>query len=601
MDAPLVCNQLSSYEEQQSNVKGIYTMPVRTRWISPGESRAFSLQRLSPLPKALLLALATGVAIALLVGGLDFHSQSLALDRGEITRAAALQGALHTAELPVLIGATAIFAASFTWLSVGGTLGAWFALGAGAMSGVGVHGALHNFQLHPAEAATPIRQAALPDPAPNSSAPALPAETAGIRRDEEESRRLLFAKHRFNGPYNDRVLLLGMNKEASTSEYRRLRRITDISLIVDSGRQDQVTLNGQHYDLRSNAGVDKFARSLGLPPQTTERTAQALKSCDRMARDEMAQLAAKWARAEKGQVVLPSRLMLGGHSNGDGVWGDNNGSLRLGPLLQLAEAMPRAACQIEDLLVTGCYTGGELTMEQYRYIFPQVKTIWAYENQAPGSDTGAMLHQTGWVAATRGRSTGLTRAIAQGDQKKIAIWTKTRGYSAWEPPLDTNALRGKVQWLQQHAFYPAFNGLPTTDIDGFHIPIEITDPHAGLVRQYYGWLVRLTQRKDLSEEERARWIAKKHQTIRLLYYNETVAPRFMREHAAAIRAGYAAVGLTPPDYASLRRGAALKQIKRFAYKVQSTPHAKPEAKETLELLKRGLWHHDPEVIPDGWV
>ena len=35
------------------------------------------------------------------------------------------------------------------------------------------------------------------------------------------------------------------------------------------------------------------------------------------------------------------------------------------------------------------------------------------------------------------------------------------------------------------------------------VPIRITDPHTGLVRQYYSWLVRLTQNKRLPEEERA--------------------------------------------------------------------------------------------------
>ncbi len=576
-------------------------MSERPRWDSSKSPRALPFGNLSPLPKAMLLALFAGALIALVAGGLAFHAQSLALADASITNAAALRQAWQVAELPVAIGSVAVFAFAFIWLSVGGTMGAWFGMGAALMSGIGVHGVVNNFQFNGKEP-SPERLAMAPANEKTSNLQmALEDDSESMQRDEAERRRLLFAKHRFTGPYNDRVLLLGMNTDASTSEYHRLKKLTDISLIVDSGSQDRISYNKRRYDLRSDAGIDNFVRSLGLPKETTVRTAGSLKACDSMARDELAQLVIWWARAEKGQAVLPSRLMLGGHSNGDGVWGDNNGSLRLGPLLKLAEAMPRAACQIEDLLVTGCYTGGELTMEQYRYVFPQVKTIWAYENQAPGADNGAMLHQLGWINATRGRSVGLTRDIAQWDKKKIAIWTKSRGYDAWQAPLDTNALRGKVQWLQQNAFYPAFNGLPTTEIDGFKVPIEISDPHTGLVRQYYGWLVRLTQRKDLPDDERARWIANKHQTIRLLYFNETVAPRFMREYGVDIRKGYAAMGMNAPDYSTLRRGAALQQIKQFAYKVKGAPKANADAVKALGLLKRGLWNLDPKVIPDGWV
>src|SRR5690606_16835366 len=114
------------------------------------------------------------------------------------------------------------------------------------------------------------------------------------------------------------------------------------------------------------------------PANQTRAVIVALKACEKNARDELGQIAVAWLRAEKGGII-PSRLVLAGHSNGDGVWGDNNGSLRLGPLRLLAQAMPRAARQVEDAFVAGCYSGGEVTMEQYGLILPQVKTIWAYE------------------------------------------------------------------------------------------------------------------------------------------------------------------------------------------------------------------------------
>jgi hypothetical protein len=281
------------------------------------------------------------------------------------------------------------------------------------------------------------------------------------------------------------------------------------------------------------------------------------------------------------------------------VWGDGNGSLRLGPLRLLAQAMPRAARQVEDAFVTGCYSGGEVTMDQYRLILPQVKTIWAYEAQAPGVDNGGALDQAGWEAATRGRVVNvLPKNIAA---KHMAVWNSKRGYVAFKPPMGVNELRGKVEWMQKNFFAPAFQGKSHTRVDNFNIPIEITDPQTGLVRQYYSWLCRLTQTRDLPPHERVTWNQRKHQTIRLIYYSSTVAPRFTEHFANDIRRGYAAMGLTPPNYANLNRGRALSQIQAYARTVKQKPNAPREARKLASILQRGLGELDPEVIPDGWV
>ena len=405
----------------------------------------------------------------------------------------------------------------------------------------------------------------------------------------------------YNGPFNDRVLYLGMNVDATRSATRSMSRHAAVTVITDDGPQDRVRNGNKLYDLRQKNGINAFAASLGVDKTAQAGVVRALNMCEKDAKDELGELAKVWAAGEKG-AVIPSRIVLAGHSNGDGVWGDNNGSLRLGPLLELSRALPHATAQIEDAFVTGCYGGGEVTMDQYLLIFPRAKTIWAYDAQAPGVDNGATLDQGGWEKATRGRAYNFKDSKSASLGKTMAVWNYKTGYHAATPPLNVDDLRGKVQWMEEHFYQLAFKGQDYTyDADGFKIPIRITDPHTGPVRQYYSWLVRLTQNKKLPEDERAFWVEKKHQAIRLLYFSDTVTPAFTKHYQKQLATGYAKMGLKAPDFARMSRGAALKEINAFNAKLQKTPGAPADSQQLGILLERGLKELDPSLIPDGWV
>ena len=403
----------------------------------------------------------------------------------------------------------------------------------------------------------------------------------------------------YHGPYNDRVVYLGMNADATSTAVRQMRRHAEVSVISNVGPQDQVRVGGKLYDLRGKAGIAAFSQSLGLPAKNTAGVRRALQMGEPGAKDELGDLAVIWAGGEKG-AQMPSRLVLAGHSNGDGVWGDGNGSLRLGPLLELSRALPHATAQIEDAFVTGCYSGGEVTMDQYLLIFPRAKTIWAYEAQAPGVDNGATLDQAGWEEATRGRQYILTDKASASAGKRMAVWNYKNGFHG-SGALDLDKLRGKVQWMDENFYRPAFHGEQYAYADGFKIPIGITDPYTGPVRQYYSWLVRLTQHKNLPEDERAYWVEKKHQAIRLLYFSKTVAPAFEQHFRAELARGYAKLSLKAPDYAHLSRAAALREIAQFQAKLQKTPDAPADSQQVGVLLERGLGELDPAIVPDGWV
>ena len=405
----------------------------------------------------------------------------------------------------------------------------------------------------------------------------------------------------YKGPFNDRVVYLGMNIDATRRAARQMSRNADVTVITDDGPQDRVRNGDKLYDLRGRNGRAAFAASLGLDKTARAGVLRALEMCEKDARDELGELAKVWAAGEKG-AKIPSRIVLAGHSNGDGVWGDNNGSLRLGPLLELSRALPHATAQIEDAFVTGCYGGGEVTMDQYLLIFPRAKTIWAYDAQAPGVDNGATLDQAGWETATRGRAYNFKNVNGTATGKKMAMWNYKTGYHSPSPPLNVDDLRGKVQWMEENFYQLAFKGQEYTyDAEGFKIPIRITDPHTGPVRQYYSWLVRLTQQKTLPEDERAFWVEKKHQAIRLLYFSETVAPAFVKHHGQEIRRGYAKMGLNTPDFGKMSRATALKEIKSFNAKLQKRPNAPADSQQLGVLLERALGELDPALVPDGWV
>jgi hypothetical protein len=513
------------------------------------------------------------------------HSSGRRPERGgEAMKALAGETALWGAA-----GGTAGLTGAVAYGLIGGPAGAIAAVGGAALVGASTYSAL------PAIAAMPRQMNA---PEEENWALAAAAYTPVFGDDSIKNEAPPVAPI-YYGPRNDRILYLGMNADSTSVAVSHLRRRADVTMITNGRVQDGVTVGGKFYDLRTKKGIAQFAAQFRFNSGTTAKIRTAFENCEKDAKDELAQLALVWASGERG-AHIPSRMVLAGHSNGDGVWGDNNGSLRLGPLLQLSRAFPHATSQIEDAMVTGCYSGGEVTMDQYLLIFPRAKTIWAYEHQAPGVGTGATVDQAIWEAATKGRRAEFAD-LTTPTGKKFAMWVQGR-YKAEKMRLNVADLRGKVQWMEQHFLEPAFEGQEyAKDDGGYHIPIRITDPHTGLVREYYSWLVRLTQNRLLPEDERPIWVAKKHQTIRLLYYGQTVAPRFTNYYRTEIREGYAKMGMKAPDYATLDRKDALINIRHFTAKVEAKKNAPHESQELATLLKRGLEDLDPSVIPDGWV
>lgn len=393
---------------------------------------------------------------------------------------------------------------------------------------------------------------------------------------------------------NNDVVLVGMNATSKHEVDSLKARGVNVTHVKDGAVNDAITTgtgaNKATHDLTTKEGATTFALTLGLPADQTAKIADVIQGAGSDARDEMAQIAQIWAGAEKGGQI-PSRMVLSGHNVGSGTWGDDNGMLRFDQLGKLAEAMPRAARSVEDLHLSACYSGGQPLMEKYQGMFPNAKTIWAYTGSAPGSYSGATTHLARWDAATRGTKESLSLALAANTRKgeNVAVWSKDAGYIDGRPVSPIADVRSEV--TRAESTFNSFNSGAQ----------KVVDTQSGPLREYYNSVQRLLQHPELPAAERPQLEARRDQTIRLIYFSKTVAPKFADHHAGAIREGFTAAGMTPPDFKTLSRADAMAQVKAFEDKLSTMSPKPAAASRLLPLLTDGLRDLKPTQIPEGWV
>lgn len=389
------------------------------------------------------------------------------------------------------------------------------------------------------------------------------------------------------------IVYLGMN-EGAAHEVSSLRAALGSSAAVTflsaSSKADVVRLGNVEYDLTTPAGRDGYVQKLGLSGDRAVALAKILEEGGDNARDELAQLARTFVEAESGHRFI-ERIVLSGHSVGYGVWGDGNGTVTLGDLAKLTTLFPRAAAQVQDLLMAACYSGGEDAMDKYRAMFPNLKTIWAYDGSAPGSASGAVPHITRWERGTRGPSTdNLRRESATHTRKgeNVAVWTATRGYANGQPPREIAEVRAE---------YEASRAVVAEFQSGAQV---VTNPGEGPLRDHYNHIQRLLSRRDVPADERAALTAERDVVIRLIYY-KNVSTMFQATHKATIQAGFAELGLPAPDFAKLSRKEALEVIAAFDAALAGKEQPSRALTFLGQILHQGLSDLKPAYIPDGWV
>lgn len=396
---------------------------------------------------------------------------------------------------------------------------------------------------------------------------------------------------------NDKVLFVAVNNSEahkSTFESDQLQnRGVNVKVVQDAQTPDTITTRDARgravtHDLTTPEGRTSFALTLGLPAEQTRAIADAIGEGGADIKDEMAQIAQVWAEAEKGGQA-PSRMVFSGHHVGYGVYGENNGSLDWPLVKKLADAMPRGARSVEDLLIAGCYSGGQAAMEKYQTMFPNVKTIMAYSGSSPGAYSGATAHQKAWERATRGDRETIDRNIFQGMRKgeNVTVWTKTHGFNDGNPPASLDQLRTGMQ-SGQARYEQALRG-----------EVEVGDPQTGPTREFYTATQRLLQHPDLPAAERAQLEKQRDQTIRLIFY-PVVSTHFANHHGTRVSAGFQALGLQAPNFKTMSRPEALQAINEFQAKLASTNPAPAAATSVADLLA-GFKDLRNSVIPDTWV
>lgn len=312
-------------------------------------------------------------------------------------------------------------------------------------------------------------------------------------------------------PRNDDILAVVMNPTA-VPEATALARDTagtgiEVLTVVDNpGRT--ISANGQQINLRSAQGVQQFVATLGLPPEQQQKIEAVL---SRAAIDSpgslevLAGIAQVWSAAERGEATAPSRLLITGHHVGPGVVGKGD-PLVWNHLLALAQAMPTAAAQVEDLNVSGCYTGGQHLRETYEAIFPQLDTVWAYTLQAPSTHRGALPQQKAWEEQTRGpdASTGRTlKNLHEQDGDKL----RSAQFYATTVPSFSRPLQPLREALQMK------EGLCQQYLSG---PREPEHAQYGPLREYYNQVQELLQQTGVPPQERAHWEARRDRVIAIL-------------------------------------------------------------------------------------
>lgn len=106
------------------------------------------------------------------------------------------------------------------------------------------------------------------------------------------------------------------------------------------------------------------------------------------ARDELLQLGVALFRMGDGRLAA-DRLVLSGHSSGYAWSGGEAGNLfTQRGLRELTVLFPEGTARVRHLALAGCSTGTHRALDEYREIFPHVRSIWGYPGASPSAEAG---------------------------------------------------------------------------------------------------------------------------------------------------------------------------------------------------------------------
>lgn len=126
-----------------------------------------------------------------------------------------------------------------------------------------------------------------------------------------------------------------------------------------------IRIGRRSYDLSTAEGREGFTavlRAKGLTSERADLVMRVIGNAPPSSRDELAALALAWANAERGGGVQKNLSIEAGVCHSD-LWA-------------LAEAMPRAAAQVEHVEVHGdASVHGEIANRSWRDVFPSLQRL----------------------------------------------------------------------------------------------------------------------------------------------------------------------------------------------------------------------------------
>ncbi|MBK7862017.1 MAG: hypothetical protein IPJ65_26040 [Archangiaceae bacterium] len=394
-------------------------------------------------------------------------------------------------------------------------------------------------------------------------------------------------------PKND-VLFFGMNKFTSTEARAVKTSSNDVKVIKDAPKDDTITVGrgraAQTFDLTTDAGRQGFVKTLGLPKKQGDDIEKILKGASSDTRDELAQLAQAWAVGEKGGVV-PGRMVLSGHSIGNVLWGGEhdargrstfeNGMMQREDFLALANAMPKAASQVQDIAISACFCGGETNLNAWKSAFPNVKTVTAYDGFSPSGDSasGSPATLKKWERLTRGDVEDLKPEQFRGTEKwkNMATWSVKHGYLRPGGQEKPEVVQARID---------AFKAERGDFMSG-------AKTSATALSAYYTDLQNLSGRSTTSAADKVKLDTEIAVMVRLRHYGG-VAGTFQKDNQAALKSGFDSLGLKVPDFGKLSRKDAMAKISEFETAAAKQSPQTAETKEALRLLT-GLKELDPKL------
>lgn len=389
---------------------------------------------------------------------------------------------------------------------------------------------------------------------------------------------------------SDNILYVGLNPSSKNLEHNKLvGQGANVTAVKGEREQGTAKVGGRSVDLGSDDGVKAFVDSLqgGLDNNRRDLLKSFLKRADFAAKDELAQLARALHEAECGKKIF-TRAVLSGHSGGWSFWGDDNGYIPFDDLASIRAIFPKATGCVQDLMMSACNTGQGQKLDQYRAIFPNVKSIWAYVGYSPSAATGALTHMGAWEEATRGPlnegkiDAARTRMETRGGDKGKHVATEvarddgTKSYkTASEEALQSFETLKALVDSAMGTYDKAFNqGI----IDKQALSVFYTN----LQNLLGNWSHRLP--------DAAKYDGIMKRTLFLRYW-ENVTKKFSEQFGAQVKAGYQAAGGTMPTYANTSRDKVLGYVAAYP-KPGDAAH---------KLLKQYLVDLDPTVLPPTWA